>query len=523
MKRTRDFLGHLWKYERGQALVILVMGLTAFIGLGGVSVETGHAYYAYQKLEASTNAAALAGAAAMPNTTLATDNVNTYSSATVNGVAGLNTTSLLTNVTVTPTFVCSSTVTAMNIACETSSGGTGGSNAIKVTQTAKVPSWFAGLFGFKTFNLSYTAMAAMRGGMDSPWNIAIILDTTKSMSDQDSGAQCSGTQISCAIKGVQSLLDDLQPCQLGESCTTNGVAAVDNVSLYVFPPVTSTTAPYDYCDGGSGNPTHGYYWVPTLDSGSPSGNTGYTYQIIPYSNNYRTSDAVTTLNTSANIVKATGYTGTSCSGIQAPGGAGTYYAQVVYQAQSDLVTQQTANKGSQNAMIILSDGDASATVSCTGSGGCSTSNKTISTSSDLQPSSTNSLNGVPWNNSTSTTYPSANGECGQAVQAAIAAAGAGTKVITIGYGSENKSGYCTSDATYSYSTPSTWWATWGAGDNPCQALAAMASSSANFYSDDGDGCKATSTTNAQFTKLTQIFQEIVNNMTTPRLIPSSSL
>lgn len=515
MKRIHGFLGQLWKNERGQALVILSIGLTAFIGLAGVTIETGHAYYAYQRLEASTNAAALAGAQAMPNTTQATTNVNTYSSIT----GGLNATSLLTNVQVTPTFVCSTTVTGMNVACVTSTGSSGGSNAIKVTQTAQVPSWFAGMFGFKTFNLSYTAMAAMRGGMDTPWNIAVVLDTTKSMSTQDSGKQCSGTQISCAIQGVQALLDDLQPCQLGQTCTASGSAAVDNVALYVFPPVTSTTAPYDYCSGGTSSPTHGYYWVPTLNSSSPSANTGMTYQIIPYSNNYRTSDAVTTLNTSANIVKATGYTGTSCSGISAPGGAGTYYAQVIYQAQSDLVAEQTANKGSQNAMIILTDGEATATVTCTVTP-CSTTNKTLSTSSDLQPSATSSLNGVPWNNPNSYTYPSAVGTCGQAVQAAVAAANAGTNVITIGYGTEMTG--CTQDATYSYTSPSTWWASWGSGDNPCNAIKAMASSAINFYSDDANGCAATVPTNAQFTKLTQIFQQITNNMTMPRLIPSSS-
>ena len=34
-------------------------------------------------------------------------------------------------------------------------------------------------------------------------------------------------------------------------------------------------------------------------------------------------------------------------------GGGTYYAQVIYQAQADLAAQQAANPGSRNAMIIL--------------------------------------------------------------------------------------------------------------------------------------------------------------------------
>lgn len=516
MRRIRIFLGHLWNNERGQALVILSLGLTAFIGLAGVSVETGHAYLAYQKLVASTNAAAMAGAQAMPDTTQATANVNAYSSIT----GGRNATPLLSNVGVTPTFACSSNIsTKLHVACQSPNGGTGGANIVKVTQTAKVPSWFAGLFGIHTLNLSYTAAAAMRGGMTSPWNIAIVLDTTASMGSSDGGKQCSGTRISCALKGVQTLLDDLQPCDLGQSCASGG-AVVDNVSLYVFPPVSTNNDTFDYCSSntvGSGksavtytyksgsDPTHGYYWVPTLNSGYPAANSGYTYQIIPYSNNYRTSDAATGLYTGANIVKATGYSGTSCSGIQAPGGAGTFYAQVIYMAQADLVAQQTANPGSQNGMIILSDGDATSSAS----------------SGQMVASAANSLNGISGNNPTSTTYPSALGECGQAVEAAVKAAGAGTNMITIGYGSPTSG--CTYDSQYSYTSPSTWWAGWKKGDTPCQAMAAMASSAANFYSDDASGCKATDTTNQQFTALTQIFQQITNNMTVPRLVPLSQL
>jgi len=38
--------------------------------------------------------------------------------------------------------------------------------------------------------------AAMRGGANTPWNIAIIMDTTASMGNQDGGKQCTGTKIS---------------------------------------------------------------------------------------------------------------------------------------------------------------------------------------------------------------------------------------------------------------------------------------------------------------------------------------
>lgn len=492
----------LLKDECGQSAVIFALGMTAFVGLAGTGVEAGHAYVAYQQLVASTNAAVMAGAQAMPNTTQASTNVTAYSS--VSG--GKNASSLLTNVAVTPTFLCLSQVTSsLNTPCETSTGGSGGYNAVQVKQTASVPSWFAGLFGIKTFNLSYTATASMRGGAASNWNIAIVLDGTASMANKDSGAQCSGTQESCALLGVQALLEDLYPCALGQTCSSSS-SYVDDVALYVFPP--AATPAYDYCSGGTSpsNITNGKYIVPTLSS-------SYTYQVIPYSNNYKTTDAATTLATSSNIVKATGYSGTSCAGIYPKGGAGTYYAQAIYQAQSDLVAQQTANKGSKNAMIILSDGDATATVTYT-----SKSDTAVSTSSDLQPSSTNSLNGVAYNNPNSYTYPSANGECGQAVVAAQAAANAGTMVYTIGYGAETSG--CSSDAKYS-ATVTNDGTSWGPGDSPCQALAAMASAPINFYSDDGNGCKAAVPSNQAITSLTAIFRQIASSFSVPRLIPNS--
>lgn len=514
-------LRRLLREEAGQSIVVLAASMVGFFGLAGISVESGHAYIAYRQLVASTNAATLAGAQAMPNITQAKANVIAYSSE----AGSKNASSLLTNANIKPVFSCLTTVTnTLNIPCQTASDGNN-YNSIEVTQTASVPSWFAGIFGITTFNFSYTSYASMRGGTASNWNIAIVLDGTASMKDNDSGKQCTGTQEHCALLGVQALLEDLYPCALGETCSTS-THYVDDVSLYVFPP--ATTPAYDYCSGGDNpqNITNGKYVVSTLSSGE-------TYQVITYSNDYKTTDSSSTLNTSSNIVAASGYSGTGCAGIYPAGGAGTYYAQAIYQAQSDLAAQQTAHPGSRNAMIILSDGDATATVdgtcssgsylysSTTSSGrrGTTTTNNYICSDSDLQPSSANALNGIPANNPTSYTYPSAVGECGQAVVAAQAAATAGTVVYTIGYGAETSG--CTTDATYSASVTNNG-TSWGAGDSPCQALAAMASAPSNFYSDDGNGCKALSTSNQSFTTLTAIFRQIVSGLTTPRLIPNST-
>ncbi len=509
MKLHREsFVRGLLRDERGQTLVFVVLGLTAILGLGAISMEVGHSYYAYEKLKASTNDAALAGAAGMPNTTTAAANVTAYSSMATDK----NATGLLQNVSVKTTFLCLSAVTNMGSICVTPSGTAGGYNSLSVTQTAQVPLWFGKLVGVSSFNISATSTAAMKGGTNTPWNIAIILDTTASMASGDSGSQCSGTQISCALLGVQALLQDLDPCPLNTTCTTSSLP-VDSVSLFVFPPVLATSAKNDYGNGScpTSAPTHEYYEVPTLPA-------AWTYQIVPFSNDYRASDAVTSLlSKTSDIVIAAG--GAGCAGITAPGGAGTYYAQVIYTAEAALEAQQHSHPGTQNAMIILTDGDATSTVSYTNS-----NDTAITSTSQLQPSATNSLNGVAYHNPTSYTYPSAVGECGQAVQAAQLAATSpngnglpGTVVYTIGYGSETSG--CTTDATYSGSYTSGW-SSWGKGYSPCKALAAMASSAANFYSDDGHGCVSPNQTS--YTKLTQIFQAIAQGLTVPRLIPNGT-
>ncbi|MGA3263029.1 MAG: Tad domain-containing protein [Terracidiphilus sp.] len=510
------------KETSGQAIYIVVAGLTAVIGLSGIAVDLGHGYYAHQLLQTSTNAVALAGASALPNTTAASNYVTSYSSAT----GDKNASPLLTNVQATPTFLCLNTVVKMGIPCAASSGSTSGNfNAVRVVQTGKVPLWFGGMFGLSNYNITTVSTAVMSGGSNSPWNIAIILDTTASMASSDSGLQCSGTQISCALKGVQYLLQDLDPCALSTTCTSS-VPAVDSVSLFVFPAVTTATVANDY-DCTSSNPTSVPYTFPSNTgtglTETMSSTTG-TYQIIPFTNTYRVSDATTSLNTSVNIVKAAGGK-SGCSGIGAPGGEGTYYAQVIYAAQAALVAQQTANTGSQNAMIILSDGDATAcaTSANTSAGGCSTSAQLVAT--------TGALNGTTQTGYTSVskisyTYPSALGECGQAVQAAHDAAtntaynnsGSFTRVFTVGYGAE-PSGGCTTDKTYS-ATITGGGGSWAAGKQPCAAIAAMASDSAYFFSDNGAGCSSPNGVN--FTKLTQIFTAIAANLTTPRLVPNST-
>ena len=288
--------------------------------------------------------------------------------------------------------------------------------------------------------------------------------------------------------------------------------------MFVFPAVTTATMSKDYVCKTS-NPTIVAYTFP-----SPPSNltlpTGDTYEIIGFSNNFKTTDAATSLNQAAPIVIAAGDSGvTGCSGLQTPGGEATYYAQVIYAAQSALTVQQGLNPGSQNAMIILTDGDATAcaTNAYTTGGACNSKSELVASAGTLNGTGTSSTNPAGYK---SYAYPSALGECGQAVLAAQAAATAGTTVYTIGYGSPT-SGGCATDKTYS-ATVSTNGGGWSPGKQPCAALAAMASAEVNFYSDDANGCPATAPSNQAITKLTAIFRAITDNLSTPRLIPNGT-
>ena len=116
--------------ERGQAAVIAVLTATTMMSVAGAALESGHIYYAYDLLQASTNAAVLAGANAMPNTTQAATNVTTYSSRN----RGVECHAIAVECSVaTPTFLCLTTVeNTFQVGCRLRPAH-GGYNALSVT------------------------------------------------------------------------------------------------------------------------------------------------------------------------------------------------------------------------------------------------------------------------------------------------------------------------------------------------------------------------------------------------------
>ena len=498
--------------ERGQVLPLAAIMLVVLLSMTALVTDVGHAMYCQRQLQASSDAAALAGAGVLGSAT--TISQVTAKAIKFSAVSGQKNSGNLPNVSMIagyPLAKCLVTLQHQGLACI----GSLPYNAVQVKQQAIIPMVFAGLFGHPNVVVGASATAAAHGGALTPYNVVVIMDTTLSTYLQD--ADCGVTELQCALNGMQVLLQKLSPCAktLAKCVFTNGVSSspVDQVSLFTFPNVSASTAQVDYgCT--TPVPSTYYYWsvvqsfiveppanpYPGIATAVPytspvpgaigyypgSGNNG-TYQITPFLSDYRTSSAATSLNPSSNLVKAAA-ANAGCGGI-APsnydGVVGTWYAGAFYAAQSALLAQQAANPGTQNAIILLSDGNATA------------------------PQKSYGWIVIPGADG-SGTYPSYVAECGQAILAAQAAANAGTRVYSVAYGSEPTG--CNSDQN--------------AGPypniNPCDTMGDIASAPQYFYSDyKQSGSGSTCYASQPITSLHDIFAAIAADLSTARLIPDS--
>lgn len=467
--------------DNGQAIPWMVFFMALFLGSAGITLDLGRVYVAYQELQASTDAAALAGAYALAEPSATAASVESAVASVSSATGGVNVKGDLPNVTLTTSLKCLTTVTNEGILCTAS---TTGDNALQVTQTAAISTQFIralSYFGVKSaqnLTISATATAAMRGATNEPYNIAVIVDTTESMSDKDTDASCGSTRIKCSLEGIQTLLQSLSPCTANS--TASSCSPFDQVSLFTFPNAEASTMSKDTtCP--TGNPTVVSYSTPTPGAtwSAPTG-TAATYQITGYLSNYSsTNKSGGALNTSSPLTVATGGV-SGCNGLGTPGGDGTYYAGVIYAAQSSLVAAQAANPGSRNTMIILSDGDADSSKI---TGGTHAGN----------------------------VYGSLDDQCQQAIAAAKAATAAGTTVYTIAYGAASSG--CASDTSGPLK-----------GLSPCTAMQDMASAAADFYSDataSQNKGQCTSAANPSLS-LSNIFKQVATTFTVARLIPNST-
>jgi Flp pilus assembly protein TadG len=489
-------LGRCLGGERGQVIPILLVMMLTLFGVCGFVIDAGRLYISYQELQASTDAAALAGGFGL-QTSGSTG--QTYAEEFDSATGGNNVFSNLPGVTLVtspPTVKCIS-YTYLPIACSTASGTY---NAIQVQQTVSVPMTFARFFGAKSVQLTATSTASEYGGPSTPYNIALIIDTTASMGQSRSDSctdPISGTSyttsIKCALVGAKILLLNTAPCASNLStCSGTASNSVDMISLFTFPNGEASTMGNDYSSGCGGPTITSTYSYPELGTAYAPSGTSPDYQVTSYQSTYRTSDVATTLNTSSNLTAAIGQT-SGCTGLQTPGGLGTYYAGALAAAQETLVTQQalSGRSGSKNAIILLSDGQANATKMAT----TDVNGKSVS--------------------STAYTYPSQINECQQAINIASTISATGTKIYVVAYGSPTTTSSASSGCEKDSSGPNAWIA-------PCTAMSKIATSAATFFVDDPAGTSSgcTSAQNPE-TGLANIFGKISYNFTNARLIPNS--
>lgn len=413
-KRLASLTRSFFADQRGQVLPWLVLGMTMMVGATGMSIDIGHAYVVHAQLQNDANAAALAAAGqvyvSQSESTNATTEADLYSGSS----GGENVDSHIGTVYTTVSSVCLNSLEPTGATCTTGSPA----NAIKVKETTTVPTWLLGVLGFNTIPVAASATATM-GGIAQPWNVAIIEDATGSMAAADTN--CGGiTEFQCALDGIQQLLASTNPCPAGMTSCTVAQANV-RMSLWTFPNIITADLPMANACSGKTYTEPLPYQVYTLPLASATSYTPLTYDetingkkttwSASYEVTWNASDADANgfvsdyyapsssstygLNASSSIIQAVGYGGTSSgaktgclpisySGIapnNATNGNGTstnitptnasatvnttdvgegitYYAAVIYAAQSALTAEQKLYPGSKNAMILLSDGQA---------------------------------------------------------------------------------------------------------------------------------------------------------------------
>lgn len=427
-----DFIRRLARDKRGVTAIVTALVAPSLCGIGALCVDFAYIAKTERALQSSTDAAAMAGAANIANGTAAS--VATQYSASAGNLNAMS------DVTVTmangyPQLKC---LTSTGVPCT----GSTPANAIAVKQTAVVPTFFARVIGIDTVTITATSTAGEQGGGALPADVMFVLDSTASMNTTDTNCSVSGaTRMTCALTGIQTVLKTLKP-------------STSYAGLMVFPGLTSATQTQYDTDCATANPTIASY------KNSP------VYQVVPLSNDFRTSDTATTLNPTSNIAKAAQEPGCA-HGVAAVGGVGTFYADAIKAAQTAL-----ANSGrstNQKIIVLLSDGDASATTA-----------------------------NMPTGEATS--------QCHEAITAAQAAKTAGMWVYSIAYGASTSStGSCSTDTSPHISA--------------CATMQQIASDPGKFYSDtSGSSSGACASTATSVSELVQIFTSIASSLSTPRLL-----
>ena len=225
--------------QRGQVLRWVALGFVGMLGMGGLTVDVGNAYVVHAH-GINANAAVLAAAGLVYNTST-TDNASTEANTYSASPGDKNVNSNLTVVTTVRTLwllaaACRGRVPIEESSTECCQGCREDDDEYDFHES----SWC------QDVDVAATAIASMQG-QSQPWNVAIIIDATGSMSTTDSNCGTNVTEFQCAMNGVAAMLGSTNPCKSGATSGTNAAANFHG-SLWSFPGVdTSTVADENAC------------------------------------------------------------------------------------------------------------------------------------------------------------------------------------------------------------------------------------------------------------------------------------
>ena len=285
--------------EDGQTVVLAVVAMVALLALSAFAIDVGYVYYAHRSLQASADAAALAGAQKLPDASAATATAREYGT----GAGGKNQLRNAGEVTESITTKCLSSLPGCDPA-----------NAVVAVETARVPTFFARVLGIKSLTVKAKATACSYCGV-KPLDIMVVVDRTGSMCmDHYGNNDPACTDMNNEKEALKTFLGFLEPAR-------------QRVGLAVFPPATSISSA---CN---------------TPSDSNYNSTSSPYVIVPLSNDYATRTGE--LNNSSQLVSKI-----NC--IRAAGN--TSYALAIEKAQAELVAH--GRPGVDHVIVFFSDGAA---------------------------------------------------------------------------------------------------------------------------------------------------------------------
>jgi hypothetical protein len=266
--------------------------------MAALTIDVGFAYYAQRSLQASADAAALAGAQELPVGGDADAMARKYAAS----AGGKNQRENIPGVR-----------TDVSTRCVVSVGPCDPVNAVVVTQSADVGTHFAGILGLDKFTVRARATACAPCGSRAV-DVMLVLDRTGSMCQDHQGRPDPACRdMNNAKAGMRAFL-------LGMDAT------VDRVGLAVFPPATSDATRCSTPDTPNYN------------------NASNPYVVVGLSSDFKVGGALNNaskLVSTVNCLKANG---------------ATAYANAMEKAQAELAA--TGRKDVEHVIVFFSDGAA---------------------------------------------------------------------------------------------------------------------------------------------------------------------